>query len=108
MAEAPPQPSPASGAIDTRPRVGLRPKRPHAEAGIRIEPPPSVAWAIGSMPAATAAAAPPLEPPALWPRLHGLRVGPNSRGSVEGAMPLSGVVDFATMTRTARFIRGAS
>ena len=88
-----------------RARVGLRPKRPHAEAGIRIEPPPSVAWAIGSMPAATAAAAPPLEPPALWPRFHGLRVGPNSRGSVDGAMPISGVFDLPTMTRPARFIR---
>ncbi len=30
---------------------------------MRIEPPPSLAWAIGNIPAATAAAAPPLEPP---------------------------------------------
>lgn len=57
------------------------------------------------MPAATAAAAPPLEPPALCPRLHGLRVGPNSRGSVDGAIPISGVFDLPTMTSPARFMR---
>src|SRR5271155_1528366 len=46
-ADSPPHPSPASGAIDTRPRDGLRPNRPHCAAGIRIEPPPSVACARG-------------------------------------------------------------
>jgi len=39
--------------------------RPQWEAGIRIEPPPSVPWASGRMPAATAAAEPPLDPPGL-------------------------------------------
>jgi len=34
-----------------------------------------------------------------------LRVGPKSRGSVDGAMPISGVFDLPTMTRPARFIR---
>src|ERR1700752_3626280 len=58
-ADRPPHPSPASGAIDTRPRDGLSPNRPHCAAGIRIEPPPSVACATGRMPAETAAAAPP-------------------------------------------------
>src|SRR5215470_14358866 len=51
--EAPLQPSPASGPIGLRARVGLRPNNPQHEAGMRIEPPPSVAWAIGSIPAAT-------------------------------------------------------
>ena len=37
--------SPKSGASETRPRVGLSPTRPHADAGMRIEPPPSLAWA---------------------------------------------------------------
>ena len=32
---------------------------------MRIEPPPSLAWAIGTMPAATAAALPPDEPPGV-------------------------------------------
>jgi len=36
------------------------------------------------MPAATAAAAPPEEPPAECARFHGLRQGPNRRGSVLG------------------------
>ena len=53
-----------NGALDTRPREGLRPKTPQHDAGIRIEPPPSVPWATGRRPAARAAAAPPLEPPA--------------------------------------------
>src|SRR6202023_3810303 len=80
---APFHPSPKSGPMGLRARVGFRPNRPQHEAGTRIEPPPSVACAIGSMPAATAAAAPPLEPPALCAGFQGLRVGPNHRGSVE-------------------------
>jgi hypothetical protein len=31
--------------MDTRPRDGVSPNRPHCAAGIRIEPPPSVACA---------------------------------------------------------------
>ena len=58
---------------------------------MRIEPPLSVAWLAGTMPAATAAAAPPLEPPALRPSAQGLRVGPVSSGSVDALMPNSGV-----------------
>ena len=45
-------------------------------AGMRIEPPPSPACATGTMPLATAAAEPPLEPPELRVVSHGLRVGP--------------------------------
>jgi hypothetical protein len=104
-AEAPPQPSPASGPIGLRARVGLRPNSPQQEAGMRMEPPPSVACAIGTMPDATAAAEPPLEPPALWSRRHGLRVGPNARGSVDGHRPISGVFVLPTITRPARLSR---
>ena len=57
--------SPASGPGETRPRTGLRPTRPQQAAGIRVEPPPSLPWAIGTMPAATAAPEPPLEPPGV-------------------------------------------
>jgi hypothetical protein len=46
-----------------RPREGLKPNRPQQAAGMRIEPPPSLAWAIGTTPEAVAAAAPPDEPP---------------------------------------------
>ena len=42
---------------------------------MRVEPPPSLAWAIGTMPAATAAAEPPDEPPGVRVGSHGLRVG---------------------------------
>ena len=68
--------SPITGAIDTRPRDGLRPTSPQQAAGIRIEPPPSLAWAIGTMPDATAAALPPDEPPGVRSVSHGLRAGP--------------------------------
>ena len=70
-------------------------------AGMRIEPPPSLACAAGTMPAATAAAEPPLEPPALWSRFHGLRVGPNASGSVVGSRPSSGVLVRPRMTSPA-------
>ena len=72
---------------------------------MRMEPPPSVACAIGTMPDATAAAEPPLDPPALCARFHGLRVGPKRRGSVEAASPISGVLVLPKMTRPARLSR---
>ena len=74
-----------SGAV--RPRDGLSPKMPQQEAGMRIEPPPSVACAIGTTLAATRAAAPPEEPPELYPVFQGLRVGPCSSGSVVAVRP---------------------
>ena len=48
---------------------------PHEAAGWRIEPPVSVPSASGAMPAATAAAEPPREPPGTR-AVPGLRVGP--------------------------------
>ena len=59
-----------------RPRVLFRPTRPQQAAGMRMEPPPSLALAAGTMPEATAAAAPPEEPPGLWSGFQGLCVGP--------------------------------
>ena len=64
---------------------------------MRVEPPPSLACAIGIMPAATAAAAPPDEPPVVRVGSHGLRVAPNRRGSVVGTMPNSGRFVVPTM-----------
>ena len=64
--------SPRSGPSGLRPRVGLRPTRPFADAGTRIEPPPSLACAMGTMPAATAAPEPPEEPPEEWSSSYGL------------------------------------
>ena len=55
--------SPVTGPWLTRARVGLSPTSPHSLAGMRMDPPPSLACATGTMPAATAAAEPPDEPP---------------------------------------------
>ena len=68
--------SPTSGPSEIRWRVGFSPNRPQQLAGIRIEPPPSLAWAIGTMPEATAAAEPPLEPPVVRSVSQGLRRRP--------------------------------
>src|SRR5215472_16956817 len=87
LQEKPPQPSPRSGPAGVRARVGFMPNTPQADAGMRIEPPPSVACASGRMRAATAAAAPPDEPPDECSGLHGFRVGPNNRDSVVGIRP---------------------
>src|SRR5213596_2413222 len=92
---------PASGPGETRPRDGLSPNRPHSLAGMRMDPPPSLAWAMGTMPEATAAADPPLEPPAERDVSHGLRVGPCASGSVVGTMPSSGQFVFPTITNPA-------
>src|SRR5262249_55893572 len=70
------------GAQEFRPRVGLSPKTPQHEAGIRIEPAPSLPWAAGTIRDATAAADPPDEPPVVRSGAHGLRAGPNRTGSL--------------------------
>ena len=66
----------------TRPSVGLRPRMPQQAAGRRVEAPASVASDSGPRPAATAAAEPPEEPPAVCSRLQGLRVTPDTGESV--------------------------
>ena len=81
------------------------PTRPQHDAGIRIEPPPSAAWASGSMPAATAAPAPPLEPPGVRPVSHGFRTGPKRRGSETGRIPNSDMLVLPTITKPASRIR---
>ena len=60
----------------TRPYVGLRPTIPHNAAGILMEPPVSLPIDPKISPVMTAAALPPLEPPGMRSRAHGLRVGP--------------------------------
>lgn len=71
--------------------VGFKPKIPQHEAGIRIDPPPSLALAMATIPELTAAADPPLEPPGVRLMSHGLWVGPKNVGSVVGRRPNSGV-----------------
>ena len=82
--DAPNQTSPAAGPSDARPREGFSPNRPQQAAGIRIDPPPSLPAAIGTIPAATAAAAPPLEPPGVRLKSQGLLVRPKRAESVTG------------------------
>ena len=68
------------------------PNSPQHDAGMRIEPPPSEPCASGIAPAATAAAAPPDEPPGVCSGLHGLRHAPFSADSVIGGAPELGRV----------------
>jgi hypothetical protein len=51
----------------------LYPTTPQNDAGILIEPPMSEPVASVAVPAASAAADPPLEPPGEYPVCHGLR-----------------------------------
>src|SRR4029453_2432971 len=84
------------GGNGTTPFPGLMPTSPQLEAGMRIEPAPSVARAIGTMAAATAAALPPEEPPGVWSRLQGLREIPNASLSVNGHRHSSGTLVLPT------------
>ncbi len=80
-------------------------------AGTRIEPPPSVPMCKAPMPSAQAAAAPPLEPPGVFARSHGLRVMPVSGLSVTAFQPNSGVVVLPISTAPcsrSRAVAGAS
>src|SRR5215208_5697525 len=58
------------------PKVGLKPTMPQYDAGRRTDEPVSVPYDSGPMRAATAAAEPPLEPPAMRSVFHGLCTGP--------------------------------
>ena len=83
---------PVVGPRGDRPREGFNPTSPQQAAGTRIDPPPSLACASGRMPAATAAAAPPLEPPVVRSGRQGLRVVPVRMDSAVKVNPNSGVV----------------
>src|ERR1700761_7085932 len=84
--------SPVTGPWLTRPRVGLSPTSPHSLAGIRMEPPPSLAWGAGTQPRPAAAGDPPDDPPVEWPGSQGLRAGGKLRGSVVTVVPSSGTL----------------
>src|SRR5436305_5730715 len=80
----------------TSPSVCLKPTIPQQAAGMRLDPPPSVPMPIGPSPAATAAAAPPDDPPDVRDRSQGLAARPNSGASVKHLWPNSGVVVLPT------------
>ncbi len=81
---------------------------PQNEAGMRIEPPPSVPTASGARPAATAAPAPPDEPPGVSSAFHGLRVMPPRGLSVTPLCPSSGVVVLPIRIAPAPFRRSTA
>jgi hypothetical protein len=85
--------------------LDLEPDSPQNAAGIRIEPAPSDAEATPTMPAATAAALPPLDPPGLRCGFHGLRVAPHVFDSVKPQIASSGKFDLPTITAPAARIR---
>jgi hypothetical protein len=84
-----------------RPYEGFMPNRPENAAGIRVEPPPSLAVAAGTSPAATAAADPPDDPPGVRETSHGLRVVPQAFVDVKHVMPNSGAAVLPTGTAPA-------
>src|SRR3978361_575187 len=83
------------------PRLVLRPTRPLQAAGIRTEPPPSLAPAVVTVAAAAPAPDPPDEAPGVWAVFQGLRAAPHSSGSVTPFAPNSGVLVLPKMTRPA-------
>src|SRR5436309_15547273 len=91
-----------------RPREGLRPTTPQQLDGMRTEPPPSEPCANPHSPAATAAALPPLDPPGVCARFHGLWVAPCDTGSVVGTRPNSGVFVRPVITNPAARKRATS
>jgi hypothetical protein len=54
----------------------LKPATPQCSAGKRIEPAMSLPWPTAHIPVATAAAAPPEDPPHEMRASHGFRVSP--------------------------------
>src|SRR4051812_40732000 len=63
-------------AVGTNPNVGLNPTTPQHAAGARIDPAVSEPSAASATPAASAAAEPPLDPPAIRPAAIGLGTVP--------------------------------
>src|SRR6266404_3482983 len=92
---------------------GMRPgdvRKPTTEqklAGLRSEPPRSLPSAIGSIPQASAAAAPPLEPPQVFERSHGFLVRPKMGLNVCDPAPNSGVLVLPMVMAPAPCVRSA-
>src|SRR5690606_38442891 len=94
--------------LGTRPWLGLCPTSPQKAAGMRMDPPPSLAVASGTMPAATAAAEPLEDPPGVRSRSHGLRVVPHAFVLAKFTMPNSGAAVLPTGTAPAARRRATS
>ena len=87
----------AEGNSGIRPGEGRRPTTPTSEAGIRTDPPWSVPSASAHMPAASATADPPLDPPHPSLASRGWTVCPKSGLRVLMPTSNSGVFVFPTM-----------
>ncbi len=74
-------------------------------AGFRSDPPVSLPSAIGTMPQASATAAPPLLPPHVLLTSYGFRVAPNTVLNVCDPAPNSGVFVFPSVTAPAARMR---
>ena len=98
---APNHTSPKPGPLEMRPREGFSANRPQQAAGMRSEPPPSLPEAMGTTPAATAAAEPPLEPPLVREGSQGLFTRPKARESLTALRPNSGMLVLAKITSPA-------
>ena len=95
----------SGGTRGTRPGVGRKPTTPQKLAGLRNDPPRSLPSATGSMPLASAVAAPPLEPPQVRAGSQGLRVLPKTGLKVCEPAPNSGVFVLPMTTAPAPRIR---
>src|SRR3954447_12674181 len=81
---------------------------PHHDAGMRIEPPPSVPSAKVRRPSATAAAQPPEEPPVFRLVSNGLRLGPQSGLAAPPREPMTGLLPVPTGIAPACSARSAN
>src|SRR6185369_7565259 len=92
----------------TRFDVGLKPYTPQKCAGIRIEPLRSLPMSNGASLAATAAAPPPLDPPVVRSRFHGLLLRPKISLFVCRLIASGGTLVFPSRIAPAAFSRAAT
>src|SRR5580700_9473506 len=87
----------AAFGFGTRPGEGRNPTTLQNAAGLRSEPPVSDPVATGTIPQASATAAPPEDPPHVFVGSYGLRVAPKTLLNVCDPEPNSGVFVLPTM-----------
>src|ERR1700694_2118846 len=102
------RPAGSTLALGTRSGEGRKPTTPQQDAGMRIEPPMSVPMATVAIPAATAAALPPLDPPGVMPARHGLLVAGKIALVVPTAAASSGRLVLPRMAAPAARARGTA
>ena len=89
--------------LETKPYVGFNPTTPQKADGWRIDPPVSLPRAQGTIPAATAAAEPPDEPPGTVFKFHGFFVFLNADVSVEPPIANSSIFNFPRFIKPSLF-----